>query len=60
MKLTIAVVTSLATLGLAQGGPPKGKGKGGMSGGFGGQMGGKDFGGKINSEWYGLSGLFVD
>jgi hypothetical protein len=55
MKLTIAVLTSLATLGLAQGGPPpsKGmpKGKGGMSGGFGGQMGGKGFGGQISSEW---------
>jgi len=53
MKLTIAVLTSLATLGLAQGGPPpakSGKGKGGMSGGFGGQMGGKGFGGKINQE----------
>ena len=51
MKLTIAVVASLATLGLAQGGPPPSKGKGGASGGFGGQMGGKGFGGQISSEW---------
>ena len=52
MKLTIAVIASLATLGLAQGGPPPSKGKGkGMSGSFGGQVGGKGFGGQINSEW---------
>jgi hypothetical protein len=48
MKLTITVI-SLASMVLAQGGPPAGKagppkGKGGMSGG-------KGFGGKINSEW---------
>jgi len=50
MKLTIAVLTSLATLSLAQGGPPPGKtGKSGPPKGKGG-AGGKGFGGKINQE----------